>query len=138
MILLMPTVHAGVYKWTDSDGNVHFGDRPADMKQATELNIKINKNTGISTSPSRNKERAYLLKKIEENKQADAEKKKERVAASKKRKRACDSYKQRYQSMIQSNRSYTMTPDGVKTYQSNKTRSKRMTQLKKNVAKNCR
>lgn len=140
--LILPVImfpaFAEIYKWTDSEGNVHFGDRPTDVKSATQLNIKINKNSGVSTPTHRNKERAYLLKKIEEKKQADAEKKKENKATRKKRKQACNSYKRHYQSMLQSNRSYTMTPDGVRTYQSNEQRTKRMRELKRSISKHCR
>ena len=34
--LAITPVSAGVYKWTDEDGNVHFGDRPATPDSATE------------------------------------------------------------------------------------------------------
>lgn len=33
---------AGVYKWTDADGNVHFGDRPPQDAGSQELDIRPN------------------------------------------------------------------------------------------------
>ena len=68
LLLIVAPVSAGIYKWTDSDGNVHFGDRPAEIDSATELNIRIDKNTGVTNSSGRQKEREYLLKTIEKDK----------------------------------------------------------------------
>lgn len=140
IILLMfisSPVSAGIYTWTDSNGNVHFGDKPAD-DSATEVKISINKNTGVTNSSGNKADREYLLKKIDEEKQADAEKRKERIALNKKNKKLCDNYKRRYQNLIQSNKSYTMTPDGERTYQSDEQRTIRKKQLSKSISKYCR
>lgn len=139
LILIAATpVSAGIYKWTDSEGNVHFGDRPADSESATELDIKYNNKTGITNSSGNKKEREYLLKKIEEDALAEAEKKKKRIAVDKKRRKLCSNYKSRYQVLIQSNRSYTMSPDGKRTYQSDEQRAARKKALKKSISKYCR
>jgi len=136
--LIVPSASAGIYKWTDSDGNIHFGDRPDTNDSATELNIKINKNTGVTNSSGYKKEREYLLKKIEKDKKEEAEKRKKKLAADKKRKKRCDSYRRSYQSHIQSSRTYSMTPDGVKTYLSNEERLASKKRLSKGISKYCR
>ena len=137
-LMFISPVNAGIYKWTDSNGNVHFGDRPVDNKSATELNIKTNNKTGVTNSSGNKKEREYLLKKIEKDKKESAKKRKEKIKSDKKRRRLCSSYKSRYQSLLQSNRSYTMSPDGERTYQSEAERTARKKNLKKNISKNCR
>lgn len=38
LLLPLPTM-AGVYKWTDANGQVHFGDRPPAEKTAEEVTI---------------------------------------------------------------------------------------------------
>jgi len=131
-------VCAGVYKWTDANGNVHFGDRPADNVSATELTIKSNNETGITNSSGNKKEREYLLKQIEKDKKAEAKKTKKRMASEKKRKKRCDYNKRRYQSHIQSNRSYRMSPDGERTYLSAEQREAKKRKISKNVSKYCR
>ena len=138
MLISTSPVSAGIYKWTDSDGNVHFGDRPADSESATELDIKYNNNKGITNSSGNKKEREYLLKKIEEDAKADSEKKQKKLAADKKRRKLCSSYKTRYQILIQSNRSYVMSPDGERTYQSNDQRAASKKKLNKGISKYCR
>lgn len=47
------TCSAGVYKWVDNEGNVHFGDKPPVEAGANEVEIKINSYTspGVTTSP---------------------------------------------------------------------------------------
>ena len=79
MLIVVSPVNAGIYKWTDSNGKVHFGDRPADVDSATEINIRSNNHTGVTNSSGNKDEREYLLKKIDEKKQEDADKRKERL-----------------------------------------------------------
>jgi len=137
LLIVIAPVNAAIYTWTDSKGNVHFGDKPVDNESATEVKISINKNTGVTNSSGNKSEREYLLKKIDEEKQEDAEKRKKQLALNKKNKKLCDNYKRRYQNLIQSNKSYTMTPDGERTYQSDEQRATRKKQLSKSVAKYC-
>ncbi len=136
-LLLAAPVNAGIYKWTDSNGNVHFGDRPADSQSATELNIRSNNRTGVTNSSGNNKEREYLLEKIEEEKIADAEARKKQVALNKKRRKLCNQYKVQYQKQIQSNQIYTMSPDGERTYLSDKERAARKKKIGKGISKYC-
>ena len=88
LLLVTLPVSAGIYKWTDSKGNVHFGDKPVDNASATELDIKVNKSAGITNSSGNKKDREYLLKKIDERKQEDAEKNKEKRELNKKKQNA--------------------------------------------------
>jgi len=138
LLLVTSSVSAAIYKWTDSDGKVHFGDKPVDQSSATELNIKINNHTGVSHSSGRNKDREYLLKKIDERKQEDAEKSKEQRELNKKNKQRCLNAKSKLQLQIQANSMYKMGPDGERTYLSDKQRAKRKKQIQKAIAKYCR
>lgn len=137
LITALP-VNAGIYKWTDEHGNVHFGDQPINNQSATELNIRVNKKTGVTNTSGNNKDREDLLKQIAEDKEAKAEKKKKRIAANKKKRGMCNTYKSEYQNQIQSNRLYRMSPDGERTYLSDKGRAARLKKLKKGMAKYCR
>jgi len=138
MLFIMSPASAGIYKWTDNKGKVHFGDRPVNSESATEIKVNINRNTGVTNSSGNKKEREYLLKKIEKNKEEKAEKRSERLAKSKKRKKKCDAYRRNYQSHIQSNRTYRMSPKGERTYLSDKERDLRKKMLNKGISKYCR
>jgi hypothetical protein len=138
LTLVIAPVDAAVYKWTDEDGNVHFGDRPADPDSAAEINIRSDNKTGVTNSSGNTKEREYLLRKIDEEKKADAEKRKERYAEEKKRKQRCDYFKSRYQSHIQSSRTYRTSPDGERYYLSGEERAARKKKFSKGIARYCR
>lgn len=68
IFLIIQTLQAAnaapVYKWTDEDGQVHYGSKPKD-KSAKEIKIK-NKyiDTGSSTKPLNAEERADKLKRF--------------------------------------------------------------------------
>jgi len=138
MLGVISPVSAGIYKWTDSEGHVHFGDKPVNYEAETELNITINNNAGVTNSSGHKKDREYLLKQIEKDKEEKAEKRNKMLAEANKRKRKCDFYRAGYQSHIQSNRSYYISPDGERTYLSDKERSARKKKLSKGVSKYCR
>lgn len=133
------TTHASttIYKWTDRDGNVHFGDRPDNIENATELKIKISNSTGVKNSSGNNKEREYLLKKIAEDEKADAEKRIKKVANDKKRRMLCNNYRSELQAYTQSNRVYKVAPDGERTYLTEQQRAVNTNKFKKAVAKYC-
>ena len=41
-MLLSGQVCAEIYTWTDAQGRVHFGDKPADNDRAQAVNVRIN------------------------------------------------------------------------------------------------
>ena len=137
-LLISSPATAGIYKWVDSDGNIHFGDRPADQDAATELTIKSNNHTGITNSSGHDDDREYLLKKIEEDKHEKSEKNKERLAENKKRLKRCENYKRKYQRHIRSNSLYTVDAEGERSYLSDKERETRKKKLEKSISKHCR
>ena len=91
---------AGIYRWTDENGNVHFGDKPVDAGSATELKIDASRKSGITNSSVNKFEREYLLKKIEEEKQEQAEARSKRLAERKQRRVKCNALKSDYQAHI--------------------------------------
>ncbi len=137
LFIIASPLNAGVYKWTDEKGNVYFGDKPVNNQSATELNIRTNNKTGVTNSSGNNKDRKLLLEEIEKEKEKKAEKNKKRLASNKIRKKLCDSYRRRYQSQIQSNRTYHMSPDGERTYLSENQRAARLKKINKGIAKYC-
>ena len=46
ILLVAAPVAAQVYKWTDSQGRVHYGDRPPDDAKKQELKIRVNSYDG--------------------------------------------------------------------------------------------
>jgi glutaredoxin len=49
--ICLPLCNAEVYKWTDNNGRVHFGDRPVDSKSLETVDIKINSYQSVTIEP---------------------------------------------------------------------------------------
>ena len=56
-------VLAGVYKWTDANGKIHFSDKP--HKNSDEIKINSVKPSGVGTSNNRLKRQKELLLKYQ-------------------------------------------------------------------------
>ena len=106
-----------IYKWTDEDGNVHYGDRPTG--DATEERMAI---SSTSTDPSKVQARAqsrYARKDPAEeavaNEPQGPTEDELRVQATE-RKEKCDTYKARLQKFVQSRRLYKQGENGERVY----------------------
>jgi len=89
LLFCSTSAFAEIYKWTDKDGNVHFGDNPQSEENATELNINTDARSGVTHSSGRDKDRDRLLKNRAEERAEKAEKKKKYEAKKKKMRRKC-------------------------------------------------
>ncbi len=58
------SANAGVYKWVDDDGNVHFGDRPSMHKDSSEVKIKKSPANNGGSSPQSAEESKDLRRKM--------------------------------------------------------------------------
>lgn len=107
---------ADIYKWTDADGNVHFGDRP-NGQQSERLAI-----TSKPTDPARIQANATARA---ERKSAEAEAaanapqgptKEELRAQAAERAQKCDSHKEKLQKFVTSRRLYREDESGERIY----------------------
>jgi len=106
-----------IYKWTDEDGNVHYGDRPTG--DATEERMAI---SSSSTNPSKVQARAqsrYAPKEPAEEAVANEPQgptEDELRVQAEQRKQKCDTYKARLQKFVQSRRLYKQDENGDRVY----------------------
>lgn len=137
-------VTAGIYKWTDEDGNVHYGSqRPADINSermkiesdwlpyADETVAKDKKDETGKKPDKKNKE--------EKKPEATAPKAKEPPKLSRKEKQArCQQARKSVQTIITRGRVRMKLEDGTSRHMTDQERSKRLTEAKKNMAKYCK
>ena len=103
------SVLAEVYKWTDEDGRIHYGDRP-DGKNPQQINInETNPNSGENID--RMEKRQRLLNVLDEERQQRDEMKAEEKIAEQKRQANCDKAKTYLQSAVNSSFLYEDTGD---------------------------
>ena len=78
--LIAPVVHSEIYKWTDENGRIHYGDRPENTGSET-IEVKPAPLPDKGTEEHKEKQRKLLElidEEREENKQKQAESKKEK------------------------------------------------------------
>jgi glutaredoxin len=63
LLLLVTTAGGQVYKWTDENGKIHFGDRPPVEAATEQVEIKENTVAGPATAEQSNSEKKSETKK---------------------------------------------------------------------------
>lgn len=138
MILMTSLLQAGVYKWVDEQGRVHYGDKPV-SDNAGEVKLKEqNSSEPSSLSDSRiEKQQRFLRAREEERaekKQALAEEKRKKAEA----KRNCTRAKKEYDKYRYAGSIYEKSKDGERKYLSFKDREEYEKSLAAKVKKWCK
>ncbi|MFW5824542.1 MAG: DUF4124 domain-containing protein [Marinobacter sp.] len=91
MALMMPALAsaASVYRWTDEDGNVHFGDREPTGHSAERVSVKTGKSGNSQPRKSPQEQVEALDEREAEREKSESESKVEE-ARRKQRKARCD------------------------------------------------
>ncbi len=108
-------IASDIYKWTDEDGNVHYGDRPTG--DATEERMAI---SSSATNPAKVQARAQSRYATREPAAAANEpqgpSEDDLRALAEERKEKCNTYKARLQKFVQSRRLYKQDENGERVY----------------------
>lgn len=112
-------VSAGeIYRWTDADGTVHFGDRPSGASTEVRLSISSSPTDPESVRErvqARNDARAARSSARATTKATELTAE-ERRATEAERKEKCDTYKERLQKFVTSRRLYREDDNGDRVY----------------------
>ena len=147
LLLWSVTAAAGVYKWVDDQGRVHYGDRPHGQ-QAEQVDVKPAPASAPSSTPGpgeqatsdedrQNKQQRLLDAYATERarKKAELEKKKSDRAE---KKRKCTVAKDNLKRMKQAGRMFAYDKEGKRQYYSDDERSASLTQYQKQISKHCK
>ena len=127
-------LYAGVYKWVDQDGQLHYGDRPG-KADAEEVTIRNNETT--KPRPIKNTEDGD--KNTQGAKPAEKPAKPEKPAISKKEKRRlCNEAKTDIATITSRGRMREKNAKGEYIYLSEKQRQQRLAAAKKKQREFCR
>ncbi len=108
----------GIYKWTDEQGNVHYEDRPTGSATEERLTLTYSR-TNSAALQQRVKSHldAEATRQEARNKAAEDAKSAETAAAeAAAKKKKCESYRARLQTLIQSRRVYRQDDNGERVY----------------------
>ena len=128
-----------IYKWTDADGNVHYGDRPTGGENEERMQISYSRTNKTSVQNRVNAHREA------ENARADArataadeqEAAAQEAAEAEERAKRCEDYRGKLETMVQSRRIYREDEDGERVYLSDDEREAARTQAEKLIDENC-
>ncbi len=141
LLLITLPVGAGVYKWTDPQGRVHYGDKPQGQGKATELNIDTeatDDHAGVSGGAGNREKRDRMIQVLEEDRKARAEKRRKAEQARNKRQKRCVYLKNELARHQRARGVYRLNSKGERVYYSKKSRQAEERKLKKAIARTCR
>ncbi len=138
-LIFSPGLHAGVYKWTDENGRVHFSDRPV-SDLSTEVKIKqAPPSSPSSSSPQQRQEKMRkMLDAFEEERNEKKEARQKAKKEREKREKKCLYAKDRYNSHNRASGIYGYDKEGQKNYLNDAERKTHIQRLKAEVDRWCK
>lgn len=128
-----------IYKWTDENGNIHYGDRPSGA--ATEQRLAMSYSRTDSGSVDKRvqaREEATSAREEARAEAAAAEKEAEENAAiAAERDRKCERSRTRLETYLQSRRLYRTDDNGERVYLDDEQRSEARRKAEEQVAEFC-
>lgn len=134
-----PLYASEIYKWTDAQGNVHYGDRPSGAPTEQRMNITY-KRTDSSALQARAQARADGNKAIRDGLDARADERKNQEqlrAEAEERKQKCVEYRGKLETMVTARRLYREDENGERVYLDDKQINEARQRAEELVAEYC-
>lgn len=130
-----------IYKWTDEDGNVHYGDRPVGALSGSAETVAL---TSQRTNPEAVQARVEARQERQETRseartaaaEAEALEAEQRAAAEQKAEQ-CSQYRARLETYATSRRLYKLDDNGERVYLDNSQMQTARSDLQKRIQENC-
>lgn len=138
VFLFSQVCHAEIYKWTDENGRVHYGERPE-----TENTEKIE----IKTSPSsqdpdlakqRQEKQRKLMEVLEEERQQKNQQRKEELKQKQEIEKECAQLRDYHKTLKQVNLLYDLDDEGNRKYLSEEEHKKEIAEVENYLEKYCK
>jgi hypothetical protein len=139
--LAVPIVtHAGVYKWVDENGKVHYGDQPRASQPAVEMKVDETAPAPSFTDDelSREEKRERLLQSMEEDRVEKQEMREKQKAVKEKNRQKCIQYRDKMRHYERASSIYKLDKDGNRVYMSDADRARSTKNLQANIKKYCK
>lgn len=128
-----------IYKWTDENGNVHYGDRPTNI-QNEELMALSYRRTDPNTVQQQVQKQAAAMTARQEARTAAAEEAKTaeaKAAEAAENQKKCESYRARLQTFVQSRRLYRQDENGERVYLDEQQTQEARQRVEELIAEHC-
>ena len=137
-LFLVSMTHSEIFKWTDENGNVNYGDKPNSSSQQLDISEKKPKSSSTTKNYKTRKERRKrLTEAMTEDRLKKEEKKAKNKKKKEKRKRQCILAKDRLEQYKRAGVLYNFDKSGNRYNLSDENRNKTILNLEKNIRDNC-
>ena len=123
LCLVQPPALAEVYKWTDADGRVHFGDRPPHGKAATVRLPTTATDTPAATPEERLEQQRRLLRAYDEERRQKRDARAQAQRDAEERQRRCAQARDDLRNREYASGLYRLGPDGQREFLSDAERA---------------
>ena len=127
---------AEIYKWTDENGHIHYGDKP--LVDSKEMDIDISKQGHIKVNNTRKEKQRRLLETYSDDKQREDKERAKRKKQKKKLERSCVLSKDKMRRMQRASSLYNLDKEGNRVTMSNEQREKSTARLREQIMKYCK
>ncbi len=129
-------IASDIYRYTDADGTVHYGDRPSGVDSEQRVAIAL-KRPASSSSPSRSAQ-PQTTAATNQAEPAPAKKtRSEKIAEQKAREERCASYRAKLETMVTSRRLYRESDGGEREYLSDAEIDEARARAQELIEENC-
>ena len=126
-------VQAGVYKWVDEDGQIHFGDQP----QKSAERVKVHKGPEIDAATQKRIDELNNFNDDEKEDDLDAEAQKKAETLRAQYKEYCEKTRERLATLERGGRLYEVDQAGERTYLTDESRQDKINSAKQDLKDNC-
>jgi hypothetical protein len=128
-----------IYKWTDENGNVHYGDRPsgAPTEERLTLTFRRTDSAAVQQRMQARLDRQATRDETRTAEEAARQDEAEQAAAASGREQACIKARERLQSYVQARRLYRTDDNGERVYLDDAQREEARRKAEEKVSEFC-
>ncbi|MGB5166173.1 MAG: DUF4124 domain-containing protein [Woeseiaceae bacterium] len=118
LLAVSPTLASEIYKWTDENGNVHYGDVPSGNPTEERLDIGYRRsdNSAIRSRVEARQERQENSRQAAEDRDKEEQSAAEEAAAAEQKQQQCEDSRARLQSYLSARKLYREDANGERVY----------------------
>lgn len=137
LLFIASMVNAGVYKWIDENGNVHYGDKPTRNSESLDISVEAPATAPAMADETREERRQRISDSLTNDRLERDKKKAEASQKKAENNRKCVYAKDRLKRYQRAGRLYDLDKDGNRRILSDKSRDNTIANLQKEIRKNC-
>lgn len=138
LLIVSLQAHAAIYKWTDSKGQIHYGDKPNGARDTKELNVDSSNTSGIlPDDASRDQQQQRLLDVMQEDRQEREQQRKKAQEKKEWRKRRCVYLRDRLRNIKNATGVYHLDDNGKRVFLSDQSRKQSEVSLQQQINQYC-